>query len=109
MVASVVSCSPRQRKFVHKEYMLLSVDQKEKDPKTNNMNEQATARKGTVGKLLTIGEVSERLRVPKSWIYDQRSKGTLPFSVVRIGGGNGRLRFPQPDLEAYLERQTERG
>ena len=57
-----------------------------------------------IGHLLTPDEVSAMLRLPKSWIYSNTERGTLPFRVIRIGGGKGRLRFPERDVYEYLHR-----
>ncbi len=54
---------------------------------------------------LTIDELAEKLRVPKSWIYGQtRRKGPDCIPCVRVGKY---LRFREQDVMAWLEGQKE--
>ena len=49
-------------------------------------------------KLMTVDELSDFLSVPKSWIYQRTSEGTIPFQKI------GRYcRFWLPDVLAWLE------
>ena len=56
----------------------------------------------SVEELLTIDELANRLKVPKSWIYTHtrgRTKCRLPY--IKLGKY---LRFSLPDVYAYLEK-----
>ncbi len=58
------------------------------------------------GRLLTVEEVAEMLRVPKSWVYErtrQRSLGRIPG--FRLGKS---WRFREADVLEWLERQQGR-
>lgn len=57
--------------------------------------------------LLTVREVAELLKVPKSWIYQhtrRRSQDRIPF--VKVGRY---VRFREEDLLAYIQHRTVRG
>ena len=53
--------------------------------------------------LLTLDELVDILKVPKSWVYGRIHAKNLPFDTVRIGHY---LRFPESSVRAYLERAT---
>ncbi len=56
-----------------------------------------------VDELLTVNEVANMLRVPKSWIYERsrrRGKDRLPH--LKIGKY---LRFEEATVREFLERQ----
>jgi excisionase family DNA binding protein len=50
--------------------------------------------------LLTPSEVAARLRVSRTWLYDAAKNGRLPS--IRVGGGEGPLRFVPEDLEEWI-------
>ena len=54
--------------------------------------------------LLTVQQVADRLQVRRSWIYNRRHSGSLPFPAIRVGKF---LRFRRSDVEAWLWRQRE--
>lgn len=54
---------------------------------------------------LTVEELAEKLRVPKSWIYGQTRQTDLG-SMPRIKVGKY-LRFRLEDVMAWLERQQD--
>ena len=60
-----------------------------------------------VGKLLTTAEVAELLKVPKSWIYQGISNGSLPFRHCKVG--RHFVRFLQSDVAEYIEQQLSAG
>lgn len=50
--------------------------------------------------LLTLEEVAERLKVPKSWVYNRtRPSATNPIPCHRVGKY---LRFVPEEIERYL-------
>jgi excisionase family DNA binding protein len=51
-------------------------------------------------RLLTAEEVAERLRVTKSFVYDQARAGNLPH--VRVGRY---VRFHADDIDAWINAQ----
>jgi len=54
--------------------------------------------------LLTVREVAELLKVPKSWIYQhtrRRSQDRIPFAKL-----GHYIRFREADVLAYIERRT---
>jgi excisionase family DNA binding protein len=59
-----------------------------------------------VGKLLTAAEVAALLQVPKSWIYQRISDGSLPFPYLKVGHF---LRFPEDALNKYITEQLKAG
>ncbi len=55
--------------------------------------------------LLTISEMAERLKVPKSWLYARtRIKG--PEAIPRLKVGKY-LRFVEADVLAWLGKESE--
>ena len=54
---------------------------------------------------LTIIEMAERLKVPKSWLYS-RTRETGSGSIPRINVGKY-IRFVEADVMAWLRRQNE--
>ena len=52
--------------------------------------------------LMKPGDVAERLRVSRSWVYAAAADGRLP--AIRLGGSDGPLRFIEADVEEWLER-----
>jgi excisionase family DNA binding protein len=54
--------------------------------------------------LLTIDEVSDRLRISKSWIYNELALRRFPS--VKLGRA---LRFRAVDIDAYLDRRRDSG
>lgn len=55
--------------------------------------------------LITINEMAEFLRVPKSWIY-ARTRETVPDSIPRVKVGKY-VRFVKNEVMAWLKRQNE--
>ena len=53
--------------------------------------------------LLTVDELAEMLKVPKSWLYS-RTRETGPGSIPRINVGKYR-RFRLDDVMDWLEKQ----
>lgn len=56
--------------------------------------------------LLTIGELSEKLKVQKSWLYS-RTRETGPGAIPRIKVGKY-IRFKLEEVVQWLERQNEK-
>lgn len=52
------------------------------------------------GRLLKVTDVSVRLAVSRSWVYEAASDGRLP--AIRLGGVDGPLRFREDDLERWI-------
>ena len=55
--------------------------------------------------LITISELSQKLKVPVSWLYSrtrERGEGTIP--LVRVGKY---LRFNYEDVTAWLQEKQE--
>ena len=50
--------------------------------------------------LLTPSEVALRLGVSRSWLYAATKQGRIPY--VRLGGGDGPVRFLEGELAAWL-------
>jgi excisionase family DNA binding protein len=50
--------------------------------------------------LLTPSEVAAQLRVSRTWLYDAAKNGRIPS--IRVGGGEGPLRFVPEDLEEWI-------
>lgn len=55
-------------------------------------------------KLLTVKQVSSRLKMDYQHIYRMIEAKILP--CVRIGLGRGVIRVKESDLEAYIERKS---
>ena len=56
-------------------------------------------------KLLTVDELSEHLRVPKSWVYQRtRQRGTNSIPVIRC---KKYCRFHLPSVLEWLQKQQE--
>lgn len=54
---------------------------------------------------LTVDEMAERLKVPKSWLYS-RTRETAPDSIPRIKVGKY-IRFVEADVMKWLKKQNE--
>ncbi len=55
--------------------------------------------------LLTPEELAERLKVPKSWVYEKtRARSRDPLPVFRIGKY---MRFHWPDVESWLVQHRQ--
>lgn len=55
--------------------------------------------------LLTPAELAERLKVPKSWVYEKtRERSRDPLPVMRIGKY---MRFHWPDIVTWLLAHQE--
>lgn len=54
---------------------------------------------------LTISEMADTLKVPKSWLYS-RTRETGPESIPRVRVGKY-LRFRLEDVIAWIEKQNE--
>ncbi|GHF63758.1 hypothetical protein GCM10010218_51440 [Streptomyces mashuensis] len=52
-------------------------------------------------KLMTVGDVADYLSVPKSWVYDNWKRQTIPFRKVGQS-----LRCRPADLEKWFDRQN---
>jgi excisionase family DNA binding protein len=62
---------------------------------------------GPDSELLTIGEVSALLKVPKSWVYERtRRRGVERFPHIKLGKY---LRFEESEIRRYLSRNREGG
>lgn len=55
--------------------------------------------------LITVDELAEKLRVPKSWIYSQ-TRQTDPDSIPRIRCGKY-IRFYENEVIAWLKRKQD--
>ena len=56
--------------------------------------------------LLTVSEVAQVLRVPRSWVYDHVRPSAHPvLPHVKLGKY---LRFRRQDIEAFLDRECPR-
>lgn len=53
-------------------------------------------------RLMTVEELSDYLRVPKTTLYGWRYKGTGP-PAIRVGRA---LRYRESDVERWLQSQT---
>jgi excisionase family DNA binding protein len=56
---------------------------------------------------LTIPELAERLKVPKSWLYS-RTRETGPGAIPRVKVGKY-IRFVESDVMDWLKKQNEEG
>ena len=56
--------------------------------------------------LLTVSELAEKLRVPRSWVYSQ-TRQTDVNSIPKIKVGKY-LRFNLNDVMEWLEKQQEK-
>jgi hypothetical protein len=57
--------------------------------------------------LLTPAELAERLKVPKSWVYEKtRGRSRDPLPVMRIGKY---MRFHWPEIVVWLQAHAEGG
>src|SRR5690242_14478751 len=56
----------------------------------------------STGRMLTVKEAGERLRVSSSLVYQLCARGVLEHH--RCGLGRGTIRIEEKALEAYLER-----
>jgi excisionase family DNA binding protein len=54
---------------------------------------------------LTISEMAERLKVPRSWLYS-RTRETGPGRIPRVKVGKY-IRFVEVDVMEWLKRQNE--
>ena len=60
-----------------------------------------------VDELLTVDDVAERFKLPRSWVYERtrrRGGDRLPF--VKLGKY---VRFVEADARAFIERQRHGG
>jgi excisionase family DNA binding protein len=60
----------------------------------------------TLDELLTIQELTERLKVKTGWVYQRIHAGTLPFDYCKVGAF---LRFPASSVQKYITSQTRKG
>jgi excisionase family DNA binding protein len=51
--------------------------------------------------LLTPTEGATRLAVSRTWLYDAAKTGRIPS--IRVGGGDGPLRFVPEDIDRWLQ------
>src|SRR5579884_1364404 len=51
--------------------------------------------------LLKPNDVARLLAVSRAWVYEAARSGRIPS--VRVGGGDGPLRFVPDDIEEWLE------
>jgi len=58
-------------------------------------------------KLLTVDELAETLKVPRSWIYT-RTRQTGPDSIPRVRVGRY-LRFYEGEVMEWLREQNQAG
>jgi excisionase family DNA binding protein len=66
--------------------------------------EVATSRNGKTAPLLTVEELHQALKVPKSWIYERTRRKTNSIPHLKVG------RYPRFDLtevKAWLKDQKE--
>ncbi len=57
-----------------------------------------------VDRLLTVEELADVLRVPRSWVYDRTSRELIPH----LHAGHY-VRFSLPDVLGYLEAHGKEG
>ncbi len=58
-----------------------------------------------LNRLLTVGEVAELLRVPRSWVYERtRKRGLERLPHLKLGKY---LRFEEGAVREFLEQQRE--
>jgi excisionase family DNA binding protein len=57
-----------------------------------------------IEELLTLEELTERLKIRAGWVYQHIHSQSLPFPHTRIGRY---LRFPVSGVSKYLESQTK--
>ncbi|HUT70228.1 MAG TPA: helix-turn-helix domain-containing protein [Desulfatiglandales bacterium] len=55
--------------------------------------------------LITIDELAETLKVPKSWVYG-KTRQTGPEAIPRVKVGKY-IRFVESEVMAWLKRQNE--
>ena len=56
---------------------------------------------------LTVDEMAEALKVPKSWLYSRtRDTGPGTIPLIRVGKY---IRFVEADVMDWLKKQNERG
>lgn len=60
----------------------------------------------TLPELLTPSEVAARLRVSRAWLYEAARTGRIPS--IRLGGGEGPLRFVAEDVDAWIAEARAR-
>jgi len=60
----------------------------------------------TLDELLTIQELTERLKIKSGWVYQRIHAKNLPFAYCKIGVF---LRFPASGVQKYIESQTRQG
>ena len=54
---------------------------------------------------LTVDDLAERLRVPKSWVYS-RTRETGPKAIPRVKVGKY-IRFVEADVMDWLKKQND--
>ncbi len=54
-------------------------------------------------RLLTVEEVADVLRIPRSWIYGRIHARTLPFPMTKVGHY---VRFPEAGVRDFIESAT---
>lgn len=57
--------------------------------------------------LLTVDELAEALKVPKSWLYS-RTRDTGPEAIPRVKVGKY-IRFVEREVMEWLKRKQEEG
>jgi excisionase family DNA binding protein len=60
----------------------------------------------TLTELLTPSEVAARLRVSRTWLYEAARTGRIPS--IRLGGGEGPLRFVAEDIDDWIAEARAR-
>jgi predicted DNA-binding transcriptional regulator AlpA len=58
-------------------------------------------RSGDLPELLEPSDVTARLGVSRTWLYDAAKAGLIP--LIRLCGGEGPLRFVPEDIERWLD------
>jgi excisionase family DNA binding protein len=64
-------------------------------------NKSADAETGLDGQILTVGEVAQFLRVPKSTVYKLARLGQIPASKI-----GKHWRFLRKDLQAWMHHRS---
>ena len=59
----------------------------------------------SVQNFLTVGELAETLKVPKSWVYS-RTRETGPGTIPRVKVGKY-IRFEPEEVMEWIKRQNE--
>ena len=60
----------------------------------------------TIDDLLTVEELAERFKVPKSWVYERtRCRGTERLPHIKLGRY---VRFEEAAVRAFLDRHRQR-